>query len=193
LHVTVLLAAASVSQFSATLRSGDRDFLLGALRSTLRQLPIASVRLVAFNLDQQRELIREDNLDPSGLERLRQALASFDLGTISYQMLQHETGWIDFLNRLIHDEAERTPHSDALIFLGPAQRYRPPLDPEKFSMTSLPEPCFYLKYSPHAGFDYPDAIERAVHDFHPGIFRLHSPMDLAVALNKIASALPQRP
>ncbi|MFZ0961065.1 MAG: hypothetical protein WAO35_09180, partial [Terriglobia bacterium] len=66
LRLTVLLDAEPLNPRTPALRAWDRAFLLGSLSSLLKQIPCASVRLRAFNLDQQRELFHEDEFDDAG-------------------------------------------------------------------------------------------------------------------------------
>lgn len=63
IRLTVLLDAAPTNRYQSSLRAWDRAFLLESLYSLLRQIPYKSVRLVAFNLDQQREIYRRDAFD----------------------------------------------------------------------------------------------------------------------------------
>src|SRR5205814_690922 len=61
LRLTVLLHAAPLSLRRTTLRAGDTLVLVGMLAALLERLPTRSVRLVVFNLDQQKEFFRQDH------------------------------------------------------------------------------------------------------------------------------------
>jgi len=62
------------------LRASDRVILLGLLSSLLERVPTRSVRLVIFNLDQQKILLRQDAFAPNALGRVAQALNGTELG-----------------------------------------------------------------------------------------------------------------
>ncbi|MBV9082845.1 MAG: hypothetical protein JOZ62_09230, partial [Acidobacteriaceae bacterium] len=81
LRLTILLDAAPINPSATKLHAWDRTFLIQTVASLLRELPCSSVRLIAFNLDQQRELFREDDFDAAGIRRLAQALQQVELGT----------------------------------------------------------------------------------------------------------------
>jgi hypothetical protein len=192
LRLTLLLDAAPVSPSSATLRAWDRAFLVGAVSSVLRQLPLASVRLIAFNLDQQREVFRDEEFDGAGMTQLANRLAAVELGTITLATLQRDKGWAELLNRLIREECDRDPPSDAVVFVGPAQRFRTGSDAAELRVASdTAAPFFYFEYVPHPGSEFPDAIERAIKQAHGSVFRLHSPQDLADGLGRMRRALRQ--
>jgi hypothetical protein len=190
LRLTLLLDAAPVMPNSATLRAWDRAFLVGAVSSVLRQLPLASVRLIAFNLDQQREMFRDEQFEASGIAALANRLEAVELGTIAVNTLQRDKGWAELLNRLIREECEREPPSDAVVFVGPAQRFRTGSDAAELRVASdTAAPFFYFEYVPHPGSEFPDAIERVIKDAHGSVFRLHSPQDLADGLAKMRRSL----
>ncbi|HEY6185330.1 MAG TPA: hypothetical protein VIW67_24035, partial [Terriglobales bacterium] len=69
-RLTVLLHVAPLNPYSPKLHAWDRGFLLQSLASLLKQLPCQSVRVIAFNLDQQQGLFREENFDDDGYARL---------------------------------------------------------------------------------------------------------------------------
>ena len=59
-------------------------------------MPARSVRLVVFNLDQQKTLLRQDALAPGALGRVAQALNGTELGLVDYHVLQNPHGHMDF-------------------------------------------------------------------------------------------------
>jgi len=91
-RLTVFLDATPINPNSTKLRIWDRALLLDSLASLLRHLPCDAVRLVAFNLDQQREIFRQDPFDRTGFVQLAQALRDLELGTVSYKVVRQENG-----------------------------------------------------------------------------------------------------
>ena len=66
--------------------------MLSSLSSLLETLPAQSVRLVVFNLDQQKELFREDTLTPRAFDRASESLNNLQLQMVDYKVLQNREG-----------------------------------------------------------------------------------------------------
>ena len=148
-RLTVLVDAAPVHAGSTRLRSWDRAFLIEALSSVLALLPSNSVRVVAFNLDQQREVFQADDFSVRERQRFTDALDELELSKISYQALEQAQGSYRLLMDLLEREIHRETRADAIILLGPANRLsdRIPADFVADRGAGAP-PIFYLKYSP---------------------------------------------
>ncbi len=190
LHLTVLLDAAPMNPYSRKLRAWDGAFLLGSVSSLLRHVPVASVRLVAFNLDQQAEIFREDDFDHSGLRNLAQALSKLELGSISYKTLQRQNGWADLLVKLVRDETAAEHLSDAVVFIGPTNRIDAKIPPELLNMPGRSDlPFFYFEYYPRIGSEFPDAIQHVTNARNGTTFRIHSPGEFADAIGKMQRKL----
>src|ERR1700682_4900392 len=99
LRVTLLLHVAPLYTRSARLRSFDRFLLLSSLVWLLEESPFTSVKLVGFNLDQQRELSRQKSSAADGCARLAEAMGHIELATIPIETLRRRTGHIDMLAR----------------------------------------------------------------------------------------------
>lgn len=121
-HLTILLHAAPLVPNLTRLRLQDRMMLLASLASLLDSLPARSVRLVVFNLDQQRELFRQDELKPEAFPKIAQAISDLQLQLIDYHLLANQHGPADVMATLIKEETEAKPPADAVIFLGPPSR-----------------------------------------------------------------------
>ena len=118
IRITVLMDVAPINPYVFKMRAWDRSFLMSALSSVLQQTPCAAVRLIAFNLQQQREVFRQDHFDASGFLQLSKAIGNLELGTISAHTLQNRLGWKDLLARLSNQEVAAQDRSDVVIFLG---------------------------------------------------------------------------
>jgi hypothetical protein len=218
-RLTVLVDAAPIHGGSIKLRAWDRAFLVEALSSVLTLLPSNSVRMVAFNLDQQREVFRTDDFTSQDEQRLSRALDELELGTVSYEVLQQSQAACSMLLNLLDREINTEKPADALVLLGPANRLSDKIPPEWVANRRPGSPpIFYLKYSPitPARFrlplssvmgmredlsgdlaslevgnngEFPDIIQHAA-TLHDGVtINLHSPVDLATALKKIYGRL----
>jgi hypothetical protein len=122
-RVTILLDAMPMNPRESKLRVWDRAFLMQSLRSMLQHLPCESVRLVAFNLDQQRELYRQEHFDSEAFRELAKTLRTTELGTVSYKALQRGPEGVSFLSDLVRKESAGSQRSDIVVFLGPTTRF----------------------------------------------------------------------
>ncbi len=192
LRLTILLDAAPVNPRSLKLRAWDRAFLLDSVASVLREIPCETVRVVAFNLDQQEEIFRQDDFDRSGLARLAHALRKLELGSISYGKLGQSQGWSDLLKRLSKEEVEAKNPADAVIFLGPTTRLSDKIPQEAMMLPKEKRPRFYyLEYFPgwRRGNEMPDAIHHFTTQCDGTVLKIHSPGEFATAIHKLRAEL----
>jgi hypothetical protein len=147
-RMTVLLHAAPVSPRQSKIQASDVVTLLGALSSLLDLAPAQSVRLVVFNLEQQKEIYRQERFTLDQLEAVRQAVFDLQLSVIDYHSLQNPTGHLDLLAHLVDQELHSENRSDAVVFLGPRARST---DQRAFEIgkgrATMPK-FFYVEYQP---------------------------------------------
>jgi len=194
LRVSIFLHAIPLSRRVMSMRMSDQEVLLGSLASLRAQMPGAQLKVVAFNLDQQKEIFRDPAFEEEGWDNLLAALETQQLGTVSYQVLQRGNGHIDFLNQLTGGEIGSAEPADAVIFLGPTARQsgkpmlltaRPPGPGPQF---------FYFEYKPYwyRNGDFPDVVYHAIRALSGKTFRIHSPSDFATAVQALRAALDLR-
>ncbi len=191
-RLTVLLDAAPMNPRSQALRAWDQAFLLDSVTSLVRRIPCQSVRLVAFNVDQQREIFRQDQLDRSGLAKLWQVLRQLELGTISYHVLKRPEGGVDLLTNLSHQEITAENQSDAVVFVGPALMSAEKISRLAEASTKGKTPkFFYLQYFPawRRGREFPDTLQHLTDQYKGTVLKIHSPGELAEALHKVREEL----
>jgi hypothetical protein len=121
--------------------------LLGGLDALLEQIPARSVRLVAFNLDQQKELLTRDGFTAAGLDELSAALHDQQLAVVDYRVLQNRAGPMEMLTKLVNRELQAEKPADALVFLGPALHTSWHLPKDAVSPPPAPG-CFYFQFHP---------------------------------------------
>jgi hypothetical protein len=186
-RLTVFLHAAPLIPRSTRFRPQDRGILLSSLASLLETLPARFIRLVVFNLDQQKELFREDVLTPAAYNQAVGSLNNLQLQLVDYRVLQNRRGHISLLTDLVNKELQAKEQSDAVIFLGPTARYFDKV-PE-FDLPATAPRFFYLQYKPvfRSGGDFPDSIEFAVKKVHGKAMLIHTPDELAKAIKQIES------
>jgi hypothetical protein len=192
LRLTVLLHAAPMSPRTAKLRTWDRAFLLEALSSLLQKIPCESVRLVAFNLDQQKEIFREDQFDGPALGNLARRLRNLELGTVDYHALSRDPATNALLASLANEQLAAADSSDAVIFLGPTTRVgqKTPLEMLKQGKSGQPR-FYYFEYFPWPGADFADSIEYLTAALHGKTYRVHSPAEFDKGLQKLLQQLIQ--
>jgi hypothetical protein len=188
LRLTVLLHAAPLSPRRTTLRAGDGLMLVGMLSSLLERLPTRSVRLVVFNLDQQKEVFRQEDFSPKALEQVAQSINDLQLGVVDYRVLQNRRGHIDVVAGLVNSEMHAKEPSDVVLFLGPAARYWDDVPPQALDRTTGAGPrFFYFQYRPYyrhtAGF--PDIIALALRKLRGKTAVIHSPGEFARAIEHV--------
>jgi hypothetical protein len=190
-RLTVLLDAVPISPFESTLRAWDRAFLLESLYSLLRHTPCKSVRVVAFNLDQQREIVRYESFDHAGFIRLIQALRETETATVSVQALKKRNS-PEFLAGLASQELAATEPSDAVVFLGPNARMTAKASAQMVSGKKADSPpFFYFEYYPWTGNNFPDTIQSLTKALDGKTFAVHSPAEFGQAIQKMLGQLQQ--
>ena len=190
-RLTVLLDAAPIQPSALKLRAWDRAFLLQSLASLLRDTSSASVRLIAFNLDQRQEIFRQNEFRHSDLPNLATALRSLELGTVSYRTLQDQQGWSALLAKLVNDEQTADQPSDAVIFLGPRIRVDQKVPREMLKLERTTPRFFYFEYFPSFGGDFPDAIHYLTTTCKGTVLKMHTPSELADGIQKMQRKLKQ--
>jgi hypothetical protein len=187
-RVTILLDAMPMNPREAKLRVWDRAFLMQSLRSMLQHLPCESVRLVAFNLDQQKELYREEHFDSDAFHELSHTLRTTELGTVSYKALQRGPQGVSFLSDLVRKESTGSQLSDIVIFLGPTTRFGQKI-PANLVHGSRDQHFFYFEYFPFTGANFPDSIQHLITSLQGTTYQMRSPADLSKAMQKMLTLL----
>ncbi len=168
----------------AQLHAWDRAIILQSLVTLLDQLPCKSVKLVAFNLDKQQEVLSQDEFDSDGFSKLEKALGRIEFGTIPYQALR-KGSWIRFLVDLTQRESSSKDSPDDIIFLGTGDSHaweRLPRDLTREIEISKTH-FIYFELFPNVG-GAPDGVEQLTRDMHGAVFAIRSPETLAQAIKK---------
>lgn len=188
LRLTILMHAAPLSLRRLRMPEGDKMMMLGTLSALLERVPTRFVRLVVFNLDQQKILFSRDSFEPDALYQVAAAMDGMDLGRVDYETLQNRGGPVELLAGLIERELLAEPRSDAVVFLGPMGRYTDKLPPDSVETAASPAPrFFYFEYQPfyRVTATVPDSIVRAVSQLKGKTIAIHSPADFAKAIEQL--------
>jgi hypothetical protein len=188
LRLTFLLHVAPLSPRRTRLGARDRFLLLSALSSVLQRVPARFVRLVVFNLEQQKEIYRRENFTLRGMGDVLRAMERVQLETVDYGVLRNRTGHIDLITDLLNREISAAPPSDAVIFLGPEARFSDKVPRQALEISGTGAPGFiYLQYRFPFGTQaaFPDSISKAVGGLKGKTLIIRTPGDLAKAIDLI--------
>ena len=193
LNVKVLVNFAPQNSLSAALQPLDTSALVSILRSLVREPRIGKFSIIAFNMQEQKVVYRQEGADRIDFPALGEALHKLSLGTIDLKRLAEKHGDTEFLTDLVRREVSSNPrnHPDAVIFAGPKVM----LD-SNVSQDALKEagdlnfPVFYMNYNlnPQA-VPWKDAISHTVHFFRGYEYTISKPRDLWFAVSEMVSRI----
>jgi hypothetical protein len=186
--LTILMHAAPLSPRRTNFRATDRMLLVGSLSALLERLPTRSVRLVVFNLDQQKELYRQDDFSPSSLDQVEQAMNDLELNGVNVKVLEKPKGHIDLLADLLNREMHAEKPSDAVVFFGPPARFGDRVPRAAVEKPALMPRFFYFLYRPiqrRVGSTLPDSINLTVAGLKGKTMTIHSPGEFANAIDEL--------
>jgi hypothetical protein len=197
LRLTVLMHAAPMSPRRTRMRPNDTMTLVSSLSSLLEHVPTTSVRLVVFNLDQQKELFRQDDFTLSSLNQIFASVNGMELGLVDIQVLENRRGHVDLISDMVNQEIRSQPPSDAVVFLGPTARFDDKVPRQSLERTAgaLPR-FFYFQVRPFfrggrggppgpPASSFPDSINSAISRLNGKVVVIHSPGDLAKAIGRL--------
>ena len=187
IRLTVLLEAAPMAWRRFRLRASDQIMLLGGLSSLLERVPTKSVRLVVFNLDQQKELYRNTSFSLNNLDQVGQVLNQTELNRVDYHILQRPLGHLDFLADLMNREVREPEPSDVVLVLGPRSRYTDKIPSRALEKAEGPPRFLYLQYQPflRAQAESPDTIWLAVKTMRGKTLVIRTPSDFAKGIEQV--------
>jgi hypothetical protein len=191
LNVKVLVNFAPQNSRAATLQPLDTSALVSILRTIAREPRIGKFSIVAFNLQEQRVIYRQDNADRIDFPALGESLESLNLGTIDLQRLSQKHGETEFLANLIRKEIDTRDHPDALIFAGPKAMLDENISSDDLrQLGDVRYPMFYMNYNLYPQkIPWRDAIGNAVKFFKGYEYTISRPRDLWYAVTEMVSRI----
>ena len=198
LRLTVLMHAAPMSPRRTHMRSSDTMTLVSSLSSLLEHVPTVSVRLVVFNLDQQKELYRKEGFTLRSMNQVFSTINEMQLSLVDVQVLGNRRGYVDMISDMVNQEIRSQPPSDAVVFLGPTARLEDKIPRESLEAVAGEAPrFFYFQVRPFFGGGrggpvppavngyLPDSINSAMSRLNGKVIVIHSPGDLAKAITRL--------
>jgi hypothetical protein len=190
IRLTVFLHATPVSPRRMRLGPRDLGTLLGALATLLERVPARSTRLVIFNLEQQKELFRQNDFQTTQMDRAARAMSQLELGLVDYHVLQNRTGHLDLLADLVNHELQEPEASDVVLFLGPLGRSYDKVPHDELVQPARAAPrFFYFQYRSPFQMEsvLPDTIQRTVSQLKGKVLLIRTPAELAKGIEQIES------
>jgi hypothetical protein len=187
INVKVMVNFAPQNSHSATLQPLDTNALLSILRNISREPRIGKFSIVAFNMQEQRVLYRQQAASQIDFPALGEALSSLNLGTVDLKRLSQKHGDTEFLTNLITNEMKEQERPDAVIIAGPKVMLDSSVSQDTLKeIGDLKFPVFYMNYNlnPQAN-PWRDAIGNAVKALKGAEYTISRPRDLFFAWSEI--------
>jgi hypothetical protein len=191
INIKVLVNFAPQSKDSAVLQPSDTTALVSILKAIDRDSRVQHVSLVAFNLQEQRVLYRQNQAEHIDFVALGKAIQEVKPGVVDLNRLAQKHGDTDFLASLMEQELGPQPASDGVIFAGPKALLDADVPQEDLRRIGDIEcPLFYMNYnlSPQA-IPWRDSISHAVHFFKGTEYTISKPRDLWFATNEMVDRI----
>jgi hypothetical protein len=173
------------------MRPQDTSALVAILRQLAREPQFGKYSVVAFNIQEQRVIYRQESEDSIDFPALGEALSTVKLGIVDASKLQRKHGDTEFLTDLIQKEMSGADHPDALIFAGPKVMLDASVPEEALKpLTDVDYPIFYMNYAlnPQA-IPWRDSIGRAIRVFRGTEFTISRPRDMWFSVSDMISRI----
>ena len=173
------------------MRPQDTAALAAILRRLAREPQFGKFSIVAFNIQEQRVLYRQDDADTIDFPALGDALRTIKLGIVDAAKLQNKHGDTEFLTELIRNEMGGEDRPDALIFAGPKLMLGASVSEEALKpLSDVNYPVFYMNYNlnPQA-VPWRDAIGRVIRMFRGTEFTITRPRDMWFSVSDMISRI----
>ena len=188
LNVKVMVNFAPQDSLSATMQPLDTNALISILRGIAREPRIGKFSVVAYNMQEQRIIYRQESASQINFPALGEALKSLNLGTVDLKHLTQKHSETDFLANLITSEVKDNGNSpDAIIFAGPKVMLDTALPPETLkALGDVKFPVFYMNYNLNPQSNpWRDAIGNCVRYLKGVEFTITRPRDVFFAWTDI--------
>lgn len=173
----------------AIMHLGDILPVLAAMRALLRDGRFVEFSVLAYSVEDQAVLLRQDFDDAIDFPALGEAVKKLSPATVGFEQLG-ENKDRDFLAELIVGELEKTGEFDALIFLGSDSLLFQRIPKELLEGIGMRSyPVYFLKT---AWLPWSGATSDAVKKLKGKIYQFRTPKDLSEAIEKMAEDLGRR-
>jgi hypothetical protein len=188
LNVKVMVNFAPQDANGSALQPLDTRALLCMLRSIAREPRISKFSVVAYNMQQQKVIYRQDGVSQIDFPALGQAVKELRLGTVDLKHLVQKHSDTEFLTQLMTNEIKDSKDAlDALIFAGPKVMLDDGVSGETLKqLADVKYPVFYMNYNANPQMNpWRDAIGNAVRVLKGAEYTISRPRDLFFAWSEI--------
>jgi hypothetical protein len=192
LNVKVMVNFAPQDANGSALQPLDVGALISMLRSISREPHITKFSIVAYNMQQQKVIYRQDEAAQIDFPALGQAVKSLRLGTVDLKHLVQKHSDTDFLTQLMANEIKDPKDNlDALIFAGPKVMLDDGVSQDSLKQLSdVKFPVFYMNYNANPQMNpWRDAIGNAVRMLKGAEYTITRPRDLYFAWSEIVGRI----
>lgn len=181
LNIKVMVNFGPQNTYSSSLQPIDTNALVSILRNIAREPRIGRFSVVAFNMQEQRIIYRQDASAQIDFPALGEAIQSVSLGTVDLKRLAQKHADTEFLTNLItHEIKDERETPDAVIIAGPKVMLDDTFPPEPLKQIGeVNFPVFYMNYNlnPQAA-PWRDAIGTTVRHLKGAEFTISRPRDV---------------
>jgi hypothetical protein len=187
LNMKILVNFAPQNALAATLQDSDTEALVSVLRCMQRDPRIGRFSVVAFNLQQEQIVYRQDSAEQIDFPALGEAVRSLRLGRVDLGKLGFKKSANEFLANLLADEIAHAGAPDAFIVVGPKMLIEESMPIEKLrAAPAVDFPVFYLNYNlTPVSSPWKDAMSGAIRRFKGQEFTISKPRDLWFAFTEL--------
>lgn len=147
ISVKILINYAPQQDSSAAMMPIDASALASILRNISREPAITKFSVVAFNMNEQRVVYREDDAKQIDFPALGQALKTIKFGTVDYKLLAEKHSGPEFLANLVREELGNNS-ADAVIFAGPKILLEESFPDDSLNaLANVKFPVFFMNYN----------------------------------------------
>lgn len=147
IKVKILVNYAPQQGYASSMQPIDTSALVSILRNISREPRIYKFSVVAFNMNEQRIVYRQDDSDHIDFPGLGKALSSLKFGMVDYKKLSDPHSGSDFLSKLVLNELSSNK-ADAVIFAGPKVGLDDSVPADSLKeLASVSYPVFYMNYN----------------------------------------------
>jgi hypothetical protein len=190
LNVKVLVNFAPQNARASTLQPSDVSALVSILRTISRDPRIRKFSVIAFNIQEQKVLFRQEKADQIDFPAIGESVKELKLGTVDLERLARKNSETEFLAQLFRDEIPAGIDApDGVIFAGPKAMLEANVSADVFKeLGPLSYPVFYMNYNlwPNQ-IPWRDSIGHAVKHFRGVEYTINRPRDLWYAVSEIVS------
>ncbi len=189
-RVKILVNYAPQQGYAASMQPLDTSALVSILRHIHRDPRVHRFSIVAFNMNEQRVVYRQEDADHIDFPALGKALSSLKFGMIDVKKLSDPHSGGDFLAKLVTTELSNSK-SDAVIFAGPKIAFDDNVPPDNLrELAGVPYPVFYMNYNQTPVQNpWRDPIGNIVKHLRGNEYTITRPRDLWVSWSDIMSRI----